>query len=347
MTFAGSSTVAAENQGDALREQVLAASAGAVLTSLLMTPADVVKIRMQSQVQKVAKGECFLFSNGLMDHLCTSCADSTPVSNKKCEWFNRPGHFNGTIDAVVKIVRHEGVRSLWSGLSPTIVSAIPATVFYYTVYDNLLVRFRRSIGDSWVAPTCAGVVARCTAVTVVSPLEMVRTKMQSQVVSYTDLMKFVKTSIRTEGYSSLWRGLAATFLRDIPFSAVYWTLYESMKQRALVQMKKQKTDFAISFVCGATSGTIASVLTHPFDVVKTHRQITLGEVRRSSKSSCRIGTVGTNKSTMKVMREIVRSEGFRGLFAGLTPRIAKVAPACATMIGSYEYLKNWLRRKKE
>jgi hypothetical protein len=31
---------------------------------------DVVKIRLQSQVKPLAEGECFLFSNGLMDHLC-------------------------------------------------------------------------------------------------------------------------------------------------------------------------------------------------------------------------------------------------------------------------------------
>lgn len=31
--------------------------------------------------------------------------------------------------------------------------------------------------------------------------------------------------------------------------------------------------------------------------------------------------------------------GIRGLFAGLTPRLIKVAPACAIMISTFEYSK--------
>lgn len=112
-------------------EQMVASSSGALLTSLLskstspifssclVTPMDVVKTRLQTQIQPLAKGECFLYNNGLMEHLCTACADTATTSPAKCEWFNRPGHFNGTVDAFVKISRTEGVRSLWSGLSPT------------------------------------------------------------------------------------------------------------------------------------------------------------------------------------------------------------------------------------
>lgn len=36
--------------------------------------------------------------------------------------------------------------------------------------------------------------------------------------------------------------------------------------------------FGRSFVCGFSAGTIAAVLTLPLDVVKTRRQITLGEL---------------------------------------------------------------------
>eukprot|EP01047_Picozoa_sp_COSAG01_P065647 COSAG01_NODE_8904_length_2621_cov_1.521412_2_plen_102_part_00 len=35
-------------------------------------------------------------------------------------------------------------------------------------------------------------------------------------------------------------------------------------------------------------------------------------------------------------RQVLSEAGPRGLFAGLGPRLAKVSPACAIMIGSYE-----------
>lgn len=59
-----------------------------------VTPLDVVKIRLQQQAHPFVKGTCFLYYNGLMDHLCTACADAN--SKEPCEWFARPGNFTGT-----------------------------------------------------------------------------------------------------------------------------------------------------------------------------------------------------------------------------------------------------------
>ena len=39
-------------------QQMVASGAGAVVTSLFMTPLDVVKVRLQSQRPSVASGEC-------------------------------------------------------------------------------------------------------------------------------------------------------------------------------------------------------------------------------------------------------------------------------------------------
>ncbi|CAD5224856.1 unnamed protein product [Bursaphelenchus xylophilus] len=324
-----------------LGQQIVASSTGALLTSLFMTPMDVVKTRLQTQVQPLAKGECFLFNHGLMDQICTACSE--PSKDLRCEWFNRPGHFNGTIDAFVKITRNEGIRSLWSGLSPTIVSAIPQTVFYFTLYDNLHTRLRRKYPGGYWAPLVAGAGARSIAATVVSPLEMIRTKMQSEVLSYKDMAKAIKSSIRHEGYTMLWRGLVATLLRDIPFSAVYWIGYEDIKARTIRYLGRKDTNFLISFAAGATSGTIATIFTQPFDVVKTHKQVTLGSV--NVKGIKRGKQVLENKPMKMVVKEIIAREGVSGLFTGLIPRIAKTSMACAIMIGTYEYLKLVFNRR--
>ena len=55
---------------------------------------------------------------------------------------------------------------------------------------------------------------------------------------------------------------------------------------------------------------------------------------RKSKST---GTLGT-------IRNIWRNSGFTGFYAGLTPRLFKVAPACAIMISSFEYGKTFFHK---
>ncbi|KAG7251772.1 hypothetical protein CRUP_035682 [Coryphaenoides rupestris] len=163
--------------------------------------------------------------------------------------------------------------------------AVPATVIYFTCYDQLRDCLR--------------------------PLELVRTKMQSR---------------KTNGWGP-------TVLRDVPFSALYWFNYELVKARLHEQQQQHLTNFSISFAAGAISGSVAAILTLPFDVVKTRRQIQLGEMETLGVPLAR------TSSTWHILKDIWTESGHRGLFAGFLPRVIKVAPACAIMISSYEFGK--------
>lgn len=51
-------------------------------------------------------------------------------------------------DAFIKITKSEGLVSLWSGLSPTLVLAIPSTVVYFVTYEQLRVRMNDLVGNT-------------------------------------------------------------------------------------------------------------------------------------------------------------------------------------------------------
>uniref|UniRef100_A0A8D3ATB7 Mitochondrial glutathione transporter SLC25A39 n=1 Tax=Scophthalmus maximus TaxID=52904 RepID=A0A8D3ATB7_SCOMX len=335
-------------------QQMLASGTGALLTSVFVTPLDVVKIRLQAQqtpfhqgrtrshvsvfsapwggVVRPSKWKCFLYCNGLMDHVYV-CQNRTSCTS----WYKTPTHFSGTLDAFVKISRHEGLRSLWSGLPPTLVMAVPATVIYFTCYDQLrdFLRFGLGFQGNHV-PLVAGALARLGAVTVISPLELVRTKMQSRPLSYGELRVCIRSAVARDGLLSLWRGWGPTVLRDVPFSALYWFNYELVKARLCEQSGTPQANFSISFTAGAVSGAIAAILTLPFDVVKTRRQIQMGEMDTRA---------GLTTSTWHMMKEIWAELGYRGLFSGFLPRVIKVAPACAIMISSYEFGKTFFQER--
>lgn len=320
-------------------QQMLSSCTGALLTSLFMTPLDVVKTRLQTQQKMMLSNKCYLYCNGLMDHICPCGPNgiSTPFSKPTT-------HFSGTIDALVKITRYEGIRSLWSGLSPTLVLAVPTTVIYFVAYEQFRVKLKELyLGELkpsselpvWI-PLLAGGAARVLAVTIVNPLELIRTKMQSEKISYTEVGRGFRSMLKVHGVSGLWKGFFPTILRDVPFSALYWTAYETIKKRSNVT----QPTFGFSFAAGGISGGIAAFLTVPFDVVKTHQQIEFGEQYLYAEKNGQKQTIKST-STFDTMRNIYVRSGVKGLFAGCLPRLGKVSLACAIMIATFEYGKNF------
>lgn len=315
-------------------QQMISSCTGAVMTAVFVTPLDVVKIRLQAQQKTMLGNRCFLYCNGFVEQLCCNVHGNGNAFSSS--WYQQPRHLTGTVDAFVKITKAEGVTSLWSGLPPTLLMAVPATVVYFTMYDQLKARMIKKYSLTyqplWI-PALAGGLARTIAVTLISPLELVRTKMQSQKLSYREIGEAVRNLVSNQGLHSMWRGLGPTILRDVPFSCIYWSNYEALKSRF---GKHDQPPFWFSFAAGATAGTISAILTLPFDVIKTHRQIELGEMEALTRPQ----TI----STYSRLKTLYQFNGYKGLFAGAVPRIVKVAPACAIMISSYEYGKSFFYR---
>lgn len=244
------------------------------------------------------------------------------------------------MDGVIKISQHEGVAGLWRGLSPTLLMAVPATVVYFVGYESIRESLRRFPArqpgiDQWAVPLLAGSTARVIAVTMISPLELLKTKMQhlGKEGGVLPVAKDIWSAVRNQGPIALYRGLVPTLWRDVPFSAIYWAGYENFRsafKRGLALRESASNNFFLSFLAGASSGMIAASLTTPFDVAKTRQQVALNHHEPATKS-----IVGH-------LVEIWRTEGISGLTRGIVPRVCKVAPSCAIMVGSYEFGKSYL-----
>lgn len=199
-------------------------------------------------------------------------------------------------------------------------------------YDHLLnVVLPPILPSESMIPLTAGILARSSISTIVSPLELIRTNLQSTPLSPNNphtlrsVLRSVRDIARVKGPLFLYRGLGPTLWRDVPFSGFYWLSYESLKKNFA---RHGQQGAWIAFICGATSGTGSALLTSPMDVLKTRRQALV--------MSSTPGSRGGATSTVGLIAQIVRTEGTSALFAGLVPRIAKIAPACGIMIACFE-----------
>lgn len=258
----------------------------------------------------------------------------------------------GSQVTVSQLVRQEGVLSLWRGLRPTMIMSLPSSGAYFTIYEYLKMRLQNEHGADMAAPLLAGSAARVISAIAVCPLEIARTNFQaisrpstspspslsssrlsaSRLLpppSPTSTLGLLLASVRQRGVLSLWTGLGPTILRDVPFSAIYWGLYEVLRRDLEARFQLPTGDVRVAFVCGAASGLVAAAATNPLDVVKSRRQAQI------------LATQETG-TAMQITRRIWLQEGWTGFLAGVAPRCAKVAPACAIMISTYEGLKSLL-----
>lgn len=95
---------AKENRIAPLEIRVSSAIVSGFATTLTTIPLEVVKTRLQAQMNLSKKGSLH------------SCAHNV--------------HFKGTLDALVKIGRYEGISSLYRGLNATLMMTIPSCAMY-------------------------------------------------------------------------------------------------------------------------------------------------------------------------------------------------------------------------
>jgi solute carrier family 25 S-adenosylmethionine transporter 26 len=169
---------------------------------------------------------------------------------------------------------------------------------------------------------------------------------------------------------ALWRGYTALAGRNLPFTALQFPLFERLKtwgqewrQRKYSEAnggkERKKNEIglwengAITAVAAGTAGSFAAVVTTPVDVIKTRIMLKAGDDggqdEKSGKSQKGLSTtdklkegkvldaLGENrksrhKGTWEVGKEVVKEQGWKGLFRGGALR------AVWTMLGSGLYL---------
>ncbi|KAI1157794.1 mitochondrial carrier domain-containing protein [Nemania serpens] len=395
-------------------QKMTSAITGSLLTSLLVTPLDVVRVRLQSQgssphtatapstatatagatdFQRLALPTTNGFRPSSLG--ITACCrevffmHSNPevcVAGPRLEGFGggaaecaveeaQKRTFTSTFDGMRKIARNEGLTTLWRGLSPTLLMAIPANIIYFTGYDWLRYNKKSPISrlarDDSKAVT-AGSTARILAVAAVSPVELFKTRLQASSGSTAtshlrETLHGIREMVAENGYRSLWRGITLHLWRDVPFSGLYWLGYETIRnrltdmreenrgrslsrdpssrsrERARSQSEENHTSVLMdSFTAGALSGAIASMVTMPFDVGKTRTQVYRDSAKKTAASSGQ-ALAPEERNMARLLWHIFRTEGIAGLWTGWIPRTLKVAPACAIMISSYEVGKRVFR----
>lgn len=175
-----------------------------------------------------------------------------------------------------------------------------------------------------------------------------------QVATNASMLQTMQNMYRSDGVRSFYRGSMAMALREVPYTCIEFTLYESLlswwRTRSsnvgfLHKISSSNTEclqridadssgsllmdhtssWMDSAVCGCIAGAITGAVTTPLDVIKTRMML----------DSTAIGTQSIAATTRCMFVDC----GWRPFVAGIWPRSACIAAGGFVFFGVYDYIK--------
>ncbi|KAJ2082760.1 mitochondrial aspartate-glutamate transporter agc1 [Coemansia sp. RSA 988] len=243
--------------------------------------------------------------------------------------------YKNSIDCFRKVIRNEGIRGLYRGLGPQLVGVAPEKAIKLTVNDFVRSRLtNKKTGEIAIASeVLAGVMAGASQVVFTNPLEIVKIRLQIQGEMLKETAGAAKaisrsgaiTIIKELGLIGLYKGASACLLRDVPFSAIYFTCYSHLKKDVFREGERRLGVLDL-LLAGAIAGMPAAYLTTPADVIKTRLQVVAKQGE----------TVYTG--LVDAARKIYKEEGFKAFFKGGPARIFRSSPQFGATLMCYELI---------
>ncbi|KAK6171588.1 hypothetical protein SNE40_019744 [Patella caerulea] len=233
------------------------------------------------------------------------------------------GNKVGMVAVFTNVVKDETLVGLWRGLIPSITRCVPGVGVYFSTIHYL----RTNYGSKDPHPLeslTLGALARCFAGVSVLPFTVIKTRYESGTFAYRGVSQALIGIYSREGLKGLYSGLAPTLLRDAPFSGLYLMFYSQIK-KSLPPSILHNGSPIIHFQCGILAGMLASLVTQPADVIKTHMQL-------NPQKFCNIKSAVTY---------VFEREGMVGFWRGLIPRTIRRTLISAMAWTIYEeFMKN-------
>jgi len=175
----------------------------------------------------------------------------------------------------------------------------------------------------------AGAATRVGVGFLLNPFSVLKARYESNMYAYPSLGSALLVMARA-GPSELLKGFYASALRDAPYAGLFVLCYEGIKREttALVPPTSGILSAGVHSFSAASAGAIATMATHPFDVIKTKIQV---------RSEARYG------SFLQTTRTIWQQRGFTGFFDGASLRLTRKVASSAIGWASFEFLLSFIR----
>jgi len=244
--------------------------------------------------------------------------------------------YKGIGDCFARVIKEEGVVSLWRGNLANVVRYFPtqALNFAFKDYFKRMFNFNKDKDGYWKwfgGNLASGGAAGACSLFFVYSLDYARTRLANDNKSakkggqrqFNGLIDVYRKTLQTDGLQGLYRGFNISCVGIIVYRGLYFGMYDSLKP--VVLTGNMRDSFFASFLLGWAITIGAGLASYPIDTIRRRMMMTSGEAVKY-KSSYHAGV------------EIVKKEGVKSLFKGAGANILR-AIAGAGVLAGYDKLQ--------
>lgn len=219
------------------------------------------------------------------------------------------------LQIISEIIKDRGISGLYIGIDFSLLQTFWSNFGYFYFYSwikRLYFRYYKtsSVGTDLLLGAIAGGISRAFT----TPISVITTRLQAgskQNLSSRDIWNQIW---KDEGISGLWRGLNASLILTIN-PALTYGLFEQLKH----YLPKRPTPFQ-SFLIGAFTKSVATVVTYPYILAKTRLQ------------------AGRENSVLGCLLKVLKQDGIPGMYEGLNEQLSKSVLCQAILFALKDYL---------
>lgn len=229
-----------------LGQLAVAGGYAGLVNSLVVSPVELIKTRLQIQYEAVAAGRGDLFGSMLLRNYWKGPA-AGGSQNGGAAVRTQPA-FKGPLDCIAKIYRALGLRGLMRGMTATLYRETPAYMGQFVTYE-LIKRYMiflqgKGTPDDLhpVELMLAGGFAGISAWVVSYPMDLIKSQIQADPEFMQGKSRYkknrflldggffdcLKQNVKSGGFASLWKGFAPCVARAFPANAAGFLAYESV-----------------------------------------------------------------------------------------------------------------------
>ncbi len=256
-----------------------------------------------------------------------------------------PAQSKSIIGTAQFIYQQEGIRGLYRGLVPgCLKSALSAGTYFYLL--NAARKFYEDIvPQKSLANLLAAATARTCQTFITNPILIVKTRFE--VVGFNEYRGLADAFVQIyqkEGLHTFFtNGITLALLKDVPFSAIQFPLYDKIKRTLLAAAQKEHInihDKRLRTLIYASSSMVATfiscLLTNPLDVIRT--RVVFQFYNKNAQQHY--------TGVIDAIKKVLKYDGVSGMFFGLQSRFMKKVVSAMVAWTIYECLLDKQARRR-